>query len=317
MSLFLSIIVFIGLCGVMLSLHMLITDARDAKKQKKLRELSAQLTGTEKFEPSIRSAPKIHCNRFGPAAAAMERLERLLRASDTPVSAGLFGLGCLIAGGLCFFVSLGVLKNIFPAVLMFITGGSAPLYYLVVRGKKREEDLVRQLPEALEMITRSLRIGQSMDNSLRELGRSFPRPLGGEIKTVYEEIAMGLPFAAAMQHFESRYPRVAEIKMFSAAMVIQRESGGNLTRILENLSKLIRERFKFHRQVRALTSEGRASAIIVGSLPLVFAAIVWFSNPGYLDPLFFSSFGRKLLLVAALLETSGFIIMRRLTKIDV
>jgi tight adherence protein B len=192
-----------------------------------------------------------------------------------------------------------------------------PFVYLVRRRKKREEALVQQVPDALDMIVRALRVGQSVDGALKEVGRVFAPPIGIEIRTIYEEMAMGLPFEKALDNFERRFPHVTDVKILCTAFTIQRETGGNLTRILQGLSTTIRERFTLKRQVRTLTAEGRTSAKILGILPLVFGGIVWILNSDYIRQLFVHPAGRKMLLYAAVSAILGFIFMRLMTKIEV
>jgi tight adherence protein B len=155
-----------------------------------------------------------------------------------------------------------------------------------------------------------------VDNALKEVARSSPPPLGAEIRTIYEEIALGIPFTAALENFEHRFNRLADVKLMTTAFIIQRETGGNLTRVLDNLANLIRERDTLKRQVRAMTAEGRSSAFILGVLPLVVGAFFWIVRPAYIKVLFTHPVGQKLLLAAVVLEISGFAVMCLMTRID-
>jgi tight adherence protein B len=156
-----------------------------------------------------------------------------------------------------------------------------------------------------------------VDGALKEAGRGFPPPIGVEIPRIYDEIAMGLPFEQALGNFERRFPHVSDIKILCAAFIIQRETGGNLIRILQGLSTTIRERFNLKRQVRTLTAEGRMSAKVLAVLPLAFSGIVWLLNADYIRPLFVHPAGRKLLLFAAVSVALGFVVMHVMTKIEV
>ncbi|MBL0731931.1 MAG: type II secretion system F family protein, partial [Desulfosarcina sp.] len=201
--------------------------------------------------------------------------------------------------------------------LFLIIGAAAPLFYFVYRRKKREDILVKQLPESIDMITRALKAGQSLDGALHEVGRSLPLPIGGEISTVYDEIAMGLPFESAIKNFEKRYPRIADIKILCTTFVIQRETGGNLTKILTGLATTIRERFKLKMQVKTLTAEGRVTSMILAMIPVAFALLTWFLNPKYISILFVHPMGKKILFFAFFLEGLGFYVMKRLSAIKV
>lgn len=103
--------------------------------------------------------------------------------------------------------------------------------------KRQEETLISQLPDAIEMISRALKAGQALDGAFQEVGRHFPNPVGREVKTIYDEMSMGLPFETAIRNFENRYSKAADVKILCAALIIQRETGGNLTAILDSLSR--------------------------------------------------------------------------------
>lgn len=244
------------------------------------------------------------------------RLETLLMAADVPISAQRMAILALLLGLAGFFAILAVAHNFIGALLAMGAGIGLPLAVLLYCRRRRDEALVRQMPDALDMIVRALRVGQSVDNALREAGRNIPAPLGTEIQTIYEEMSLGIPFTAALQNFEARFTRLADVKLMTTAFIIQRETGGNLTRVLSNLSDLIRDRDTLKRQVRAMTAEGRSSAVILGVLPLAVGAFFWMIRPVYVQTLFNHPIGRKMLLGAILLETAGFVVMKLITRID-
>jgi tight adherence protein B len=188
---------------------------------------------------------------------------------------------------------------------------------VLLRKKRRESALVAQLPDAIDAITRAIRAGQSVDSALMEVSRSLPAPVGTEVRTIYDEMAMGLAFETAIRNFEGRFPMVSDVKILCSAFIIQREAGGSLTHILQGLSTTIRERFKLKQQVHALTAEGRVTAIILAAIPLAFAFLTWLLNPTYISLLFVHPMGKMLLAGAICLEVMGFLIMRNMAKIEV
>ena len=246
----------------------------------------------------------------------LARLETLLSAADVSMPAQRMATLALIVGLLGFFAVFAVSRNFFGALIAMGLGVALPLMVLLYRRRQRDEALVRQLPEALDMIVRALRVGQSVDNALKEVSRAVPPPLGLEVRTIYEEMALGIPFTTALQNFEARFARLADVKLMTTAFIIQRETGGNLTRVLANLSDLIRERDTLKRQVRAMTAEGRSSAFILGMLPLAVGAFFWIIRPAYIQMLFSHPVGRKMLLAAVLLEFAGFAVMKLMTRLD-
>lgn len=247
---------------------------------------------------------------------SLASLEELLIAADVRLAPDRFLLAT-VAGGVLVLVAVYALSgNILLALGAMALVGSLPFLVLLHRKRKKQQVLADQLPEALDMIVRALRVGQSVDNALLEVSRSCPPPLGPEIRLIYEEVSLGLPFIAALRNFEARFARLADVKLMITAFVIQHETGGNLTRILDNLSDLIRKRGILRRQIRSLTAEGRSSALILGILPLAVGLFFWLVRPDYLRMLFVHPAGRKMLLVAGMLELLGFLIMRILTRIN-
>ena len=183
--------------------------------------------------------------------------------------------------------------------------------------KKRAAAMEEQLPEAVELMARGLRAGQSLDMVLQEVGAQFPDPVGPETGRMCKEIALGIPFETALKNFEKHLPPLTDIKIFCTALVIQRRTGGDLTMILDGLSHTIRNRFKLKGQIKVLTAEARMSCLIIGILPVGFGTLVYLVNPDYLRPLFVDPLGRKLLFAAGVLEVAGFIVMKMLTKVKV
>lgn len=244
-------------------------------------------------------------------------LESLVISANVPLSLERLLTISLGAGVLFIIPVVVILKSALAAFAALATGIIIPFVYLIYRKKKREEALVEQLPDALDTIVRSLKVGQSVDGALQEVARSFPPPMGTEIKTIYDEMAVGLSFDKAFRNFEERFPRLPDIKILVTAFIIQRETGGNLTTILEGVSRTVRERFQLKRQIRVLTAEGRTSALILGFLPAGFLAAAWIFNPKYIGLLFHNSLGKKLLLLAVLLEMAGFAVMRVMSRIKV
>ena len=244
-------------------------------------------------------------------------VEALLAAADAPLGIERFLSICLGAGIFMLLLSALVSRHPLSLLLFLALGLCLPVLFLVHLRRLRETALVRQLPDAIDMIVRALRAGQSLDAALAEVGRSMPAPVGAEIRTIYDEMAMGLPFETAVRNFEGRFDRVADVKILCSSLIVQRETGGNLTRILAGLSRTIRERFKLRMQVRALTAEGRLSTVVLALIPAGFAALTWLLNPDYISLLLVHPLGQKLLLSAAVLDLLGFYVMRRMVRLRV
>ncbi|WP_051554431.1 type II secretion system F family protein [Desulfobulbus elongatus] len=245
----------------------------------------------------------------------LTRLDNLLIAADVSMGLDRFLLVVLAAGACGFAPGYVLSRNLPIGLTVAAIAAFLPFLVLLHRRRKKNETMIRQLPEALDMIVRALRVGQSVDNALLEVSRSCPPPLGPEVRIVYEEVTLGLPFIGALRNFEARSAGLPDIKLMVTAFVIQHETGGNLSRILDNLADLIRKRDTLRRQVRALTAEGRSSALVLGFLPLVVGLFFWLVRPVYIQVLFVHPVGQKMLLLAILLEFFGFLVMRLLIRI--
>jgi tight adherence protein B len=185
-----------------------------------------------------------------------------------------------------------------------------------LRRGRDERRLVAQLPDAVRSIARGLRAGQSVDAALQEAGRSLPDPAGREFLRVREELALGVPFEEAVRHLAERHAGVTELRFLSAALGLQRRTGGSLGELLEPLAQTLADRAALRREVRALTAEGRATAWVIGALPVAFLAVTGFVRPEYASLLFEDPTGRLLLAAAVALEIAGFAAMRRMVRVE-
>ena len=310
--------VFLLVLGAAVGIRWIVNAARRRGKQRLLRTLVPSLPELspvrERHGPTEPDTPA--GSRFLWGLVDLARLEALLFSAGVSMPGERMATLITLTGLLGFFAILAVARSLPGALLAMGLGFALPLMVLRYRRRRRDDALVRQMPEALDMIVRALQVGQSVDNALNEVGRTVPPPLGMEIQTIYEEMSLGIPFTVALQNFESRFARLADVKLMTTAFIIQRETGGNLTRVLANLSDLIRERDTLKRQVRAMTAEGRSSAFILGVLPLAVGAFFWIIRPAYIRMLFSHPAGRKMLLAAMLLEIAGFVIMKLMTRLE-
>ncbi|MFP3563245.1 type II secretion system F family protein [Paraburkholderia sp. SIMBA_030] len=198
---------------------------------------------------------------------------------------------------------------------MLIAGLFAPLK--VSRAKAKRLRLIEeQLPEAADMISRSLRAGHSFSTALGIVGDEMPEPIGAEFRTAFDEINFGVPLNDALGGLANRVP-IGDLRYFVIAVLIQRESGGNLAEILANISQLIRSRLALLGKVRVLSAEGRLSAWILGALPFVMAFLISIVNPRFLSVLWTDPAGIKLIGVALVMMMLGVVWMRKVIRIHV
>ncbi|MBI9092837.1 MAG: type II secretion system F family protein [Desulfobacterium sp.] len=226
-------------------------------------------------------------------------------------------MGTAGAGIVLSFLAFAILKNPMAAAGVFALCLGLPIVFLYVKKRKIEQQLILQMPDALGMIVRALRVGQSVDASLKDVADAIPVPFSTEIRIIYEEIRMGIPFDKALRNFEGRYPSLADVKIFTTAFIIQRETGGSLSQILEGLSDTIKKRFHFQRQIKTFSAEAKMSAIIIGLLPLLFVVINYVFNPDYITRLTDNPLGRILVFMAFVFEFVGFLVMKKMAEIKV
>jgi tight adherence protein B len=192
--------------------------------------------------------------------------------------------------------------------------GTLPFAYIQYRRRKRLEKFERQLPEALDLITRALRAGHAFPAALKMAGEELSEPIAGEFGTVHDEVNFGVSLGQALSHLSERVP-LTDLRYFVVAVLIQRESGGNLTEILGNLSHLIRERLKLMGKVRVLSSEGRLSAWILTLMPFFMAGLMNLMNPEFMRPLWTDPLGINIITYTLILMFFGVLMMRKIIKI--
>lgn len=200
--------------------------------------------------------------------------------------------------------------------LLGLLVGVIPWLLVKSAAEQRNILLSEQLPDALDLVSRSLQAGHGIADAMRLVAEEMPMPIAREFGRVYEENNLGRDFRDSMTELAMRNPQNFDLRIVVSATLLQRETGGNLVEIFTNIAATIRSRFIFKGKVRALTAEARMSAFILGALPFVVAAMLMFLRPDYLTPLFTESTGRTMLMLAGLLFCSGVALMRSLAQVE-
>ena len=215
-------------------------------------------------------------------------------------------------------VVLGILRQTNPLLLLVLAVAiaSTPVLWLSLQSNKRRQAFGDKLPETLDYISRAMRAGHSLTSAIGMVGKEFPDPIGHEFKTVFDEIAFGIPFKDTISHLAARVQSY-DLNFFVIALMIQHETGGNLAELLDGLASTMRERIKLRGKIRTLSSEGRASAWVLGSMPFSLAGILGLINPGYISVLFTTPQGHNLILIGAGLLAVGFSMLNRIIHIKV
>jgi tight adherence protein B len=245
------------------------------------------------------------------------QLLRLLhRQADCRMPLGLFVLATpLLALGALLLV-LSMHQALLLALLFAVVLGALPAWYLYWLKSRRLAKFERQLPEALELVSRSLRAGHAFLVGLKLVGEEAADPIGVEFSRVFDEVSMGVALPQALQNMTDRVDCV-DLRFFLTSVLVQRETGGNLAEIIDSLAGLIRKRFELQLRVMALSGEGRFSAIVLLGLPIVVGGLLYKINPDYMSTLFTDPMGQNMVMVGSFLMVTGAIIMKRMINIKV
>jgi tight adherence protein B len=193
----------------------------------------------------------------------------------------------------------------------------AMLPYLYVRRARnnRTYKFEEQFPEAIDLMARALRAGHALPTGLSMVADEMPAPVGTEFRILYDEQNFGLNLSDALRNFATRIP-VLDAKFFVTAVLTQREAGGNLAEVLDNLSSVIRDRFKVKRQIRVISAHGRITGTVLACLPPALAAATLLLNRGYLGTLTGDPLGQQMIMAAIVLQVVGTLIMRKIINIE-
>lgn len=222
----------------------------------------------------------------------------------------------MAAGG---FIGLLIAFALFksPLAIVGLIGAAIPVMRLSGQAEARANKLTEQLPDALDLLGRSLSAGHGISEAMRMAAEELPLPLAAEFGRVYEEHNLGRDFRECIQNLCRRNPRSFDLRIFASSVLLQRDTGGNLIEILHGIANTIRNRFVFQGKVVALTSEARFTAYILGGLPFVIGSLIAFVSPHYLKPLVEDPLGRAGLVFFIFWFCTGVFTMRELSKVDV
>ncbi|NLW50395.1 MAG: type II secretion system F family protein [Candidatus Brocadiaceae bacterium] len=247
-----------------------------------------------------------------------EKLDGMLIQSQLPVSVGSFVLLCLVMGALGVAVAVLWRRSFDPILsgLFALLLGGAPVIYVVMTVRRRVKRFSAQLPDALDLLSSSVKGGQSLNAAVQNVADEMPDPVGDEFKILSDELSFGVPFERALRHLMSRIDS-GDVRFLVAALTIQKETGGNLSEVLDGLQKTIRERYRILGQVKTLTAQGKLSGLIVGSLPVVLGAFLYLANPEYMSKLFEPGVARALVAIALGLQVVGCLLIAKIVRIQV
>jgi tight adherence protein B len=244
-----------------------------------------------------------------------EYLEMLLYQSGLNIRAGVlvllvavFALGGYLVGVALFHrVEVG---------LVFLVTGFVPYLFVLYKKSQRMRAFAQEFPDSLDLLVSALRAGLSFAAAMQIVAEESPEPIRSEFAVTVEEQALGLDFREALVNLTKRVDSL-DLRFFVTAVVLQRDTGGNLAEILENTAKLIRDRFRVLGDINTFTAQGRLTGLILMCLPLAMAVYTWMLDPKYFKPMFEAEGGRNVLIAAAVMQILGMIVIRKIVNIRV
>lgn len=256
---------------------------------------------------------------FDRLAAGTERGSRLamwIEQSGVAISLSAVMLISLLLAALFGLVTSMLMRLTVGWVIGGAVGFAMPFVYLRVKRTRRMNAFEEAFPEALDLISRALKAGHAFATGLKMVADEMPEPVGPEFRKTFDEQNFGLPLKDALANLTTRVP-LLDVRFFSTAVLIQRETGGNLSEILENLAHVVRERFKILRQVRVYTAHGRLTGYVLLGLPVFLAIALMFINPEHMQLLFTERIGHMMLAATVVMQTVGYFWIKQVVKIEV
>jgi tight adherence protein B len=316
-----ALLVFAAVLIVTVGGYFLLAPANESSRELKRRLALLELRGIETADipdalkqELLSDVPLLQraLSRLRPA----QRMDARLRQAGMEMKVGVFALLSL-----ALFV-IGTLVGLFlhwPTVLAILLGATlamVPSTVVSVKRGRRMKAFTSQFPDALEMFARSLRAGHSFTGAIQLVAQEMPHPLGAEFRQVFDEQNLGVPLREALTGMTHRVESL-DARFFVTAILIQRETGGNLAEIIDKIAHVIRERFRIQGQLKIFTAQARMTGIILSLLPIALALVIGLLNPDYLKPLWFERTGRFLVALAVCMQVAGALVIRKIVRIKI
>ncbi|MBZ2208294.1 type II secretion system F family protein [Massilia soli] len=321
-SLILSMLVFIAVILLLEGLYLMWKTYKGPKVKKvhlRLKALSAAGDSSAQShllrERMMSELPPFQ--RFLLRLPRAHQLDRVLLQANLGWSVANLLLACVALSAASYLAVTGMLHQSMLAGLL-AAGGTAwlPLAYVQYRRSRRLRKLEQQLPDALDLLARALRAGHAFGAGLQMIGEEMSEPIASEFRFVHDEVNFGVSLEQALSNLSVRVP-ITDLRYFVVAVLIQRESGGNLTEVLTNLSRLIRQRLKLFWHVRVLSAEGRLSAWLLSLLPFAIGGLMTVFNPTFMEPMWTDPIGQTLVQSLLVSMALGILMLRKIIRIRI
>ena len=282
----------------------------------RLREMSQPQDVMSSVIAQKHAGPLPGLDKFLESSLSGAGLARLIEQSGVKTTPAAILLISVALAATAAFAGAVFTRNMYAIPVCGIAGLATPYVWLLRQRSVRVAKFEEQFPDALDLMSRAVRAGHAFPSTLGMVADEMPSPVGPEFKKTFDQQNFGLPLREALDGLAGRVP-LLDIKFFVTAVAIQRESGGNLSEILENLGRVVRERFKIRRQVRVHTAHGRFTGYVLMALPAALAAALSYINPEQMQMLFREQMGQMMLAAAVVMQVVGFIWIRQVIKIEV
>ena len=318
-----SFLVFIFALLVVLGAYLGATRGSDAKRKRLRQRLSEALLHSAHAEDVevmlarnelMSEIPWL--NRTLVDLQATLRLKKMLDQADLHITPSRLLMFSAMAGILAALAFSMITINLLFIVLGGVVVAAMPFVHVWWTRKKRFDRFLENLPDALELMSRALSAGHGFTEALHMVSTEMPEPIASEFRKTYEEQNLGLSLKLALENLTARIP-LLDLRMCVTAVLIQRETGGNLAEILEKVSYTIRERFRIMGDLKTLTTSSRLSAWILCGLPIFVAVAVTFMNPDYMSVLWKDPRGHYLIAAGLILQVSGMLVVRKILDIKI
>jgi tight adherence protein B len=313
---------FVGILGVVLGLYWAFVLRDENQTSSRIRKRLKTAFGSSMVRRLGLAREEQPLSRVAPlnvlllsATTLTAPLQRLIEQADSRMSVGAFllmsGSAALIGyGGIALLTGYWGIGLVLGALLAF-----APYMYLRWRRSRRLLVFEEKFPEALDLMARALRAGHAFNSGLSMAAEEMPPPIGPEFRLLYDRQNFGMPLSDALRGFAERVP-LLDARFFATAVLTQRESGGNLSEVLDNLAKVVRDRFKVKRQIRVISAHARMTGWILVALPPVMAVVLMFLSPENTKLLVTDPVGIKMVIAAAVLQLLGGLTVKKLVNIE-
>jgi len=243
-------------------------------------------------------------------------LKRLIEKSGVETTPSAIVMTALVAAAATWVIAGLLTSRPFVQPLLSVAALIAPFAWLKRKAAKRLKRFEEQFPEALDLLSRAIRAGHAFQTAMGMVADELPAPVGPEFKKTFDQQNYGLPLKDALNELAERVG-LLDVRFFVTAVLIQRDTGGNLSEILDNLAHVVRERFKILRQVRVHTAHGRFTGYVLLALPALLACALMYINPDHMGLLFSEKLGQMMVVGAIIMQTIGYFWIRQVIKIEV